>query len=144
MSANVEYFAVVDPSDPGRMTYWRSGKRGLKPWPAQARYGPVLYRSDVPADLSGTARREWIATWFAERSQPWHQAIREAIATDPDDCRARFAAFTSHCCMCGRGLTDPASKTYGIGPECRTGISSTTLARLAELVARAHALAVRS
>jgi len=29
--------------------------------------------------------------------------------------------FYGHCCICGRALTDPISREYGIGPECRRG-----------------------
>ncbi|MBA3891797.1 MAG: hypothetical protein H0X64_14845 [Gemmatimonadaceae bacterium] len=122
------------------MTYWRRGAGGLlKQWPPKARYGPILLRSGVPAGLAGQARQEWIAAWFERHSLPWHAAIRESIAADPDSGRARFAAFTSRCCMCGRHLTDPASKVYGIGPECRDGWSADVLAHMAELIARTHA-----
>jgi len=139
--AEAEYFAVIDPDDPERMTYWRRGPRGLKPWPQKATYGPVLRKSDVPAVLRGEARREWVRQWFGER-RPWSEAVHEAIDADPDGCRARFAAFTSRCCCCGRALTDPASKTYGIGPECRDGVSADVLARMVEQIGRLHAAEV--
>ncbi len=135
-----EYFAVPHPSDAARMTYWRRGARGnLKPWPARARYGPELRRSDVPTGLGPADLREWAAAWYRQHAVPWHAAVRAAIDADPDTAAARFAAFATRCCSCGRRLTDSASKTYGIGPECRADLPAAVLAAYAEAVGRAHA-----
>lgn len=142
----VEYFAVVDPSDAGRMTYWRRTDRGIAPWPVRARYGPRLTRTDLPADLRHTARharrlQEYVRDWHRQHTVPWHQAVCDAIDADPQGCAARFAAFTIRCCYCGRKLTDPASKTYGIGPDCRDGELPEVLTAFTEAVGRAHAAA---
>lgn len=137
--ATPEYFAVPDPSDPARMTYWRRSNGRLQPWPAKARYGPALYRSDLPDGLDPQQRQQWIAAWAREHSLPWHAAVRAAIDADPDGCAARFAALTTRCCRCGKQLRDPASKAYGVGPDCRDGWPDTLLAAMAEAVGRAHA-----
>ncbi|ASU83558.1 hypothetical protein CDO52_12850 [Nocardiopsis gilva YIM 90087] len=134
---------LPDPHDPGQITYWRRDDRGrLNPWPAKARYGPALYRSQVPAGLTGPDRRAWAQDWHRTHRHPWDAAIRSAIDADPDACRARFAAFTTRCCSCGRALSDPESKTVGVGPECRAGVPADMLGRLAVLVGRAHATAL--
>ncbi|MBB4931410.1 hypothetical protein F4561_002230 [Lipingzhangella halophila] len=138
------YYAVPDPNDPDQMTYWRRDHRGrIAPWPSKARYGPALYRSDVPEGLTPPEKNQWVTDWFRTHRHPWDDAVHTTITTDPDTCRARFAVFTTRCCSCGRTLTDPESKSYGIGPECRTGVPEDVLARLAVLVGQAHAQALR-
>lgn len=132
-----EYFAVPDPADPARMTYWRQQNGIRKPWPPKARYGPQLIRAEVPTDRY--ERHGFLLQWFDQVGTPWRLAVVAAIDADPAGCAARFAAFTTRCCQCGRRLKDPASKTYGIGPECRTGWPDSELAMLAEAVGRAHA-----
>lgn len=130
------YYAIPDPHDPSIVSYWRQGPRGLKPWPTKARYGPVFYMRDRPKD------RTQLASYLADVRAVLARypiAVREAIVADPEAARARFAELSSHCCICGRSLTDPASKTYGIGPECRQGVPDVVLARLAERMGRAHA-----
>lgn len=120
----IGYYAVPDPDDPSQMTYWRSARGGdLVPHPDKARYGPTLWKSPgpghihvVPAELHGQARRNWVHHWYATVRAEWLQHVKAAIDADPDGCAARFAAFTTRCCCCGRRLTDPTSKTYGIGP----------------------------
>lgn len=136
---DIAYYAVHDPNNPRQMTYWRRDKTGrITPWPAEAKYGPALYKADVPKGL-GAGRRQWIRTWFHTHREPWQRAIDQAIAQNPEECQARFSVFTIRCCRCGRGLTDPTSKTCGIGPECRQGMGRPTLARFALLVGRIHA-----
>jgi hypothetical protein len=137
--SETEYYAVPDPAGDA-ITYWRRNRRGgIDPWPTRARYGPRLLTRDVPRRLTGRARREWVNTWYATVHAPWHDAISAAITTDPDTARARFAAFTSRCCWCGRHLTDNASKVYGIGPDCRHGLPAELLADMARAVGRLHA-----
>lgn len=134
------YFATPDPADSDRMTYWRRDKNNrLAPWPARARYGPRLTHAEVPANLKGRERQDWIWAWSREHVTPWLVAVNEAVNADPDGAAGRFAALVTRCYCCGRELTDPASKTYGIGPECRTGMSTAVLAALTEAVGRAHA-----
>lgn len=141
MTSNADYFAVHNPTDPSQITYWRRDSAGrLNPWPAKARYGPALYRTDIPAGLDPQRRQEWMADWFRQHTYPWHAAIRDAVDRDPAGCAARFAAFTTRCCQCGKKLHDPASKAYGVGPDCRDGWPKPVLAAMVEAVGRAHAL----
>ena len=136
---DVTYYAVHDPADPSRITYWRETAQGRKPWPNKANYAPVLLKRDVPALLTRQDRRAWVNAWFREELPKWQAAIDAAIDADPVGARARFVAFTSRCCCCGRALTDPASKCYGVGPECRADVSAGLLAELTVAVGRAHA-----
>lgn len=133
------YFAVPDPADLTLMTCWRQSGAKLAAWPSRARYGPQLLRTDVPPDLRGQERQEWIWAWCREHLTPWHEQVRAPIVADPRECAARFAAFATRCAQCGRVLKDPASKTYGVGPECRDGWPAAVLAAFAEAVGRAHA-----
>lgn len=135
MTDEREYFAVVDP-DSGHVSYWVRTNRGLRPWPDKARYEPLPLRRDVPKD-SG-ARCEFLAAWRSDVLDPWTARRDAALEDDPDGCKARFAVMTSRCWCCGRTLTDNRSKVYGIGPECRTGMTTGQLARCAELMAAAH------
>lgn len=137
-----EYVAVHDPDDTGRMTYWRVDDVVMTSWPPHARYGPVLLRSDIPKKLDPQERAEWIHAWFAERRTPWMERVRKAIDADRPAAAMRFAAFACRCCSCGRSLTDAASKTYGIGPECRRNLSTDYLAVLSEWAGRAHSEAL--
>lgn len=132
------YFAVPDPADAGLMTYWRQGRQ-LTMWPPGVKHGPRLAAGDVPKQLRGTQRRSWIRRWFREIREPWDAAVRAALDADRDLAAARFAAFSARCCCCGRALSDPASKTWGIGPDCREGLPVAWLERFAILAGRAHA-----
>lgn len=144
------YFAVPDPDDAARITYWRRSNDGqLAPWPAKARYGPALYRKPgpghqhvIPAGLGGEERRQWTLRWFETVSGPWHLRARAAVEADPLVAAARFAGLKCACCICGRVLTDRASKTYGVGPDCREEWPDALLAAAAEAVGRAHAEAL--
>lgn len=139
MTGAPTYFAVPDPTDSTLMTYWRQSGAKLTPWPSRARYGPQLLRTDLPPALRGQERQEWIWAWCREHLTPWHEQVRAAIDADPRECAARFAAFATRCAECGRALRDPASKTYGVGPECREGWPAAALAAMVEAVGRAHA-----
>lgn len=133
------YYAVPDPANPDQITYWRRDKRGrIAAWPTNAKYGPILYKRDVPKGLPAE-RSQWVSDWFRTNRDPWQQTINHAIGSDPDLCQARFAVFTVRCCSCGRTLTDPKSKSCGIGPECRQGMPAETLGAMAVLVGRVHA-----
>jgi hypothetical protein len=135
----VEYFAVPDPDDAERMTYWRMSSRGLVSWPPAARYGPRLLKRDVPRDLRGAAKAEWVHAWFQNTRFTWQASVIAAINADQHAAAARFAVFAIRCYCCGRALTDPQSKTLGIGPECRSGMPVEILAALNEQVGRLHA-----
>lgn len=138
------YYAVHDPADHGRVLYWRhtsTGRcAGLKPWPAKATYGPVLFTKDIPEGLAGGERAAWVRNWFATVRQPWDTAVREAIAADIEGAARRFAELCVRCCCCGRALGDTYSKVVGIGPECRRGAAAESLAAvLTPKVGSAHA-----
>lgn len=138
------HYAVHAPDDHGQITYWRISTKGrshgLKPWPAKASYGPVLLVQDIPQELRGQQRQDWVTRWTAEVHRPWHTAIRDAITTDLAGAAKRFADLTTRCCCCGRSLTDEYSKCVGIGPDCRSGTDPADLARyLTPQVCRAHA-----
>jgi hypothetical protein len=108
------YYAVLDPADHARMRYARRTTRGqLEVWP------PI------------------------DRTRPGDREVLAAVESDPDAAAARFDALGTACCVCGRTLTDPLSKTIGIGPECRQDVGDTALAVLAEGVARQHAREVQ-
>lgn len=49
------------------------------------------------------------------------KAILEAIEADPD-AGPRFGREIGRCYKCGRTLTDPTSRSLGIGPDCRAGL----------------------
>jgi hypothetical protein len=143
-----KYFAVPDP-DTGDMTYWYTDHRGrLSAWPSKLRndaYGPTLWTKPgpnrehiVPDGLTERERGEWIKNWFETVRQPWMAKIRAAIDADRDACLARFAAFASRCCCCGKTLTDAASKAYGIGPDCRAGLPPEVLEACARAMGRVH------
>lgn len=139
------YYAVPDPADPGTMVYARRPEKrdGLLPWPAKARFGPVLLRRDVPAGLDSSERYAWARAWFERVRWPWEAALRAAVAADVVGAGRRFAELTTRCCQCGRPLTDPESKCYGIGPDCRGGIPGAVLAAyFTPQVAKAHAAAL--
>lgn len=141
MSAPIEvsYFAVPDPDDSERMTYWRMGARGLASWPPAARYGPRLLKRDVPRELHGREKAEWVHAWYQGTRFAWQAKVFTSINADQHGAAARFAVLSTRCCCCGRALSDPASVTYAIGPECRSGLPSEILAHLTEQVGRLHA-----
>jgi len=136
---DVRYFAVPDPDDATRMTYWRETARNTSAWPNAAKYGPVLWKRDMPAGLSPSARQDYVARWYLEVRNPWLTKIRESLDTTRDEATARFAALQLRCGFCGKALTDPKSKTIGIGPDCRDGFPDSLIATFVEAVGRAHA-----
>jgi hypothetical protein len=140
------YYAVPDPRGIQEMTYWRRKnhkKRGQSfgPWPTKARYGWVLLRSDIPEDLPPEISRDtYVRAYYETLATPYRQAIVEAIEEDPVAAQHRFADFNTRCCYCGKRLTNDLSKVYGIGPECRKGLSPEVLANYYRPeVGKAHA-----
>lgn len=140
-------YAIPDPHTPDLFSFWRrhdaKTRRGTRPefaaWPPKARTGPILYKADVPADLHGQARAEWVSAWHGKHRAPYTAAVVDAIAADLIAAGRRFAALTVRCCQCGRALRDALSKAYGIGPDCRHGVDTEILALyLTPLVGRAH------
>ena len=57
--------------------------------------------------------------------------------------RHRFAVLQSTCCCCGRALTEDRSKAYGVGPECREGMSPGRLKLISDQAAVEHARVLR-
>lgn len=95
----------------------------------------MCYRS-VPKLLK-TGRTRGRNAWIPRiKAAPGHtlDELREAIthtelerlvvefAADPNYYRALFGQHDGHCGICGRALTDPASRDRGIGPECAAGL----------------------
>lgn len=130
------YFAVPDP-DTGDMTYWYRDRRGVvQPWPPKVRgYGPTF--PDFSA-LPRGERDERVRDFILGTMRPWRQSIEETLDAEPDTAAARFAAFQSRCCICGKDLTDAESKVLGIGPDCRRGVPSHVLESLAREMGRIH------
>ncbi|WP_284576678.1 DUF6011 domain-containing protein [Streptomyces sp. 2P-4] len=125
------YYAIPDPDDPATMTYWRraiSPKASvLKAWPAKAWNGPAVpRRADVPEDPAD--RAAFAAAWTESR-RVYMTKVIDTILAELDDARRRFSTFAIRCWSCGRTLRDETSKTYGIGPECRSGMDPAALAR---------------
>ena len=138
------YYAVLDPDDPGQMTYWRrkerkgrrsgSGSSSFQPWPLRARYGPAW---TPPADRR--ERKQALEQHWATRHDYLGRVV-EAIQADPVAAGQRFARFASGCCCCGKALTDEFSKVVGIGPKCRKGFPAEQLALyMTPQVGRMHA-----
>ncbi|WP_374216205.1 DUF6011 domain-containing protein [Frankia sp. R82] len=139
------YFAVPDPLDGTRMSYWYRSRAArsagqLAPWPPRRnRWGHLLKR-DVPFDKAADppGYRAFVREHF-DRVFDARVEARRLIEADPDAASARFAALAIRCCWCGKQLADEHSRVYGVGPECRQGLSAEELARMVELVAAAHA-----
>lgn len=136
------YYAIPDPMNPDTMTYWRIKDGRARTWPSGAKYGPKFLRKDAPSKDDRDAYIAYIERCRAELGA-WMLGVRAALTVEADDARARFAVLTTRCCICGRVLTDPATKVGGIGPECRVGIPDGVLAAIADSVATAHAEADR-
>jgi hypothetical protein len=118
------YYAVPDPADPLRMTFWRVSARGCRSWPPRSGGDGAKYKALLAAAESKT---EWTRLVVE-----WSDAIDTEIREHPERAGARFACWHARCCRCGRRLTDPRSKTYGIGPECVTGVPRSVLPQMAE------------
>jgi Family of unknown function (DUF6011) len=137
-----DYFAVPDPLDPTKLSYWYRPKRGrragkLQPWPPRRNRWGILLAKDVLAQPVEQRDEYRIAHW--KRVRAAREEIAQAIESDPIGAAARFAAAHSACCCCGKALTDERSKTYGIGPDCRQGIYPEILALHIQSMAKAHA-----
>jgi hypothetical protein len=137
--AEIRFYAVPDPDDPGLMTYWRERNGILYMWPNKARYGPTLLRSDVPKGLVGYRKNEWAVKWYHANRIPWQEKVNAAIEADRDKASAVFAAFCTRCGFCGKELKEEKSKVTGIGPECVKGLPDELVWRFIQEVSAAHA-----
>ena len=125
------YYAVPDPYNEGEMSYWRRKDKGknkrpsFEPWPLKAKaYGPRLLKSDPRLiGMSRDEMMEFARKWYETEKKSYMDAVIEIIAADPIEAGKQFADWQLRCCMCGKGLTTDDSKVYGIGPECRKGMS---------------------
>lgn len=128
------YYAIRDPHEPNRITCWLQPKYGrFSVWPPKALVGPfgAANRADWPRSLD--ERRE-VILGLHRQQQEYFAAVRDRIAEDLIDARARFASMYTRCCICGRALDDPKSRMYGIGPDCGEKWSDVALADLARRV----------
>lgn len=142
---NPQYYAIPDPLDPGKVSYWYRPAKGrdegrIVSWPPRrSRWGSLAHR-DVPHDkkTDRDGYSAFVRAYFLKVHAAHGLAVK-AIDANPGTAAARFAAFTVRCCHCGKTLTDERSKVYGIGPECRTGVDPDRLAAAMEAVRAAHA-----
>lgn len=130
------HYAIRDPHEPERVTMWRVKAGRLDAWPKEARNGPLLFRRDVPADPADAKRvRE---TYYAAIRSYW-AAVENALAANPEEAAARYAASTFRCAICNRKLRVPESNGYGVGPECRSWMPPSLLAEYARRMSLARA-----
>ena len=132
-----DYFAIPVPLDESKVSYWYRPKNSatVKPWPPRRSKWGVLWSKDVPSDLrKGTPERRAFVNAHYARVAAAARTANEVIAADPNRAAGRFAALAIRCACCGRGLTDDRSKTYGVGPECRSDLPTGLVDALAEMV----------
>lgn len=118
------YYAVPDPDNADVLTLWRVVNDNVKASPPKAKWGPALFTRDVPKGLSKPDRDEWVRDWFRCVRYPWDEAIRAAIAADPETAGALYAKTSIRCRNCNTPLTDESSKAAGRGPDCRKQAAS--------------------
>lgn len=134
-TTTVRYYAIHDPHQSERITCWRETPGRLEAWPKGIRVGPIgpLTNADFPANK---AERQRFRKNINQAQRDYYAKVRAQICADPDLARARFATFTTRCCICGRTLTDPESKALGIGPDCGRTVDDETRVHLADAVSR--------
>lgn len=54
------------------------------------------------------------------RGSEARQALEAIIAAGPEQAARRYGQEIGRCGRCNRHLTDETSRTFGLGPECRT------------------------
>lgn len=142
------YYAVwghYDRTGQTKLHYWYRVQRGrregsIQPWPPQRSHFGVLYKRDIPEeqacrDVFGCTPAEWARMYWDDVKAVRAAAMGE-IAERPEEAAARFAVLQSTCCCCGKALTDERSKVYGIGPECRAGLTPDALKSISDHAAR--------
>lgn len=130
------YYAVPDPVDPAKVSYWYEPRRGklagtLQPWPPNRNHWGSLFHRDIPEGLTEAQRRAFTDDYF-RRVRQAREDISGIIAADPAAAALRFSRYCVCCCSCGKALTADRSSVYGIGPECRKGVAPQVLSRLIE------------
>ena len=88
-------FAVLDPDDGGRWTFWRveatnasGSRRELRPWPPDVRWAPL--RPPYPEGLDFQQRKAWSQDWYDREYFAWKEAVIAAIEADPQGAAAEF------------------------------------------------------
>lgn len=125
LTRHLIFFAVPDPSNPDRLTFWRRDRRGrldsyLSPWPMRKQYGPVLPASEEGNPLN----------WAIEVCWPWHRAVRETLRSDLNGCSIRFTVATGRCCVCAK-----PTDTDGICGKCQVNVPAELTHRIANAIA---------
>lgn len=81
------------------------------------------YKIKVKAYMTRKATPEFnfMKTWNDDKPMPLREMVGEVLKTTRGMVRMRLhgnITQTTHCIRCGRVLTHPISKLYGLGPEC--------------------------
>ena len=77
-------------------------------------------------DSSGTST--WVFACYDSRdtdAAATLTAFFEGLATDPMKTLGEMGKALGYCCLCGRALSDPASKNRGYGPVCAVHLAET-------------------
>lgn len=82
-------FAVPDPDDPDRMTFWTAGGGRLNPWPDGMRWAPLPPKFD----RSDPDRKQQVDDFYAEVYHPWKRRVIDAINADREAATERFQEF---------------------------------------------------
>ena len=81
-----------------------------------------FYRVDRPTE-GKWAGMTFVKVYASDETYPVKGESRKTvltkIAADPTAAMTRFGQEIGKCGRCGRTLTDPVSRDYGIGPDCR-------------------------
>lgn len=135
-----KYFAVPDPLDPTKTSFWYRSQTGrdagqIKPWPPRRSTWGQLLKVDVPHDkrTEPKAYREFVRGHFAAVGVARGQ-VEILIERDPQAAAAAFSHWAIRCCVCGKTLTDERSKVYGVGPDCRARMPVALVDAIAEQV----------
>lgn len=83
-------YAVADPDDPGRLTYWSVAGGAVRDYPPGTRWRPMPppHPVGLPRDQQAAVRQRW----YAGPYRRWRDAVDAAIVADPAGAAARFQA----------------------------------------------------
>jgi hypothetical protein len=93
-------YAIPDPDEPRRPTYWRVTNGKIQPWPSGAKYGPPRPPLTDPRP-DPAIRAAQLAVWRTDIKQHRLRVIA-AINADAPGAAARFTAGTERCSHCRR------------------------------------------